>query len=257
MKSPLNYFGGKSTLAPKIVDLIPEHTCYCEPFSGAAWVFFTKEPSKVEVLNDADGDLINFWRVVQNHLQPFLDYYKFAIISRKMFEIEKLKDPRTLTDLQRAARYYYLQKNTFAGKTKGRTFSAAPTKPSGLNLSMMEEQLLNTHWRLQRVTIENLHAVDCITRYDRPETFFYIDPPYYFHQDSYIVKFSTDEFIRMRDTLKGIKGRFILSINDSPETRDLFADFKIRTVNLRYRSGNARKAPDLTRLRSELLISNE
>jgi len=257
MKSPLNYFGGKSTLAPKIVDLVPEHTCYCEPFSGAAWVFFTKEPSKVEVINDADGELVNFWRVIQNHLQPFLDYYKFAIISRSMFELEKKRDPKTLTDLQRAARYYYLQKNTFAGKTKGRTFSTGAEKPSGMNLATIEESLLNTHWRLQRVTIENLHAIDCITRYDRPGTFFYIDPPYYFNQADYAVTFDTADFNRLRDVLKVLKGRFILSINDSKETRDLFAGFKIRTVQLRYRSGNTRKTPDLTKLRSELLISNE
>ena len=83
LRSPLNYLGGKSRLAERIVKLIPEdHTCYCEPFCGAAWVLFAKEPSRVEVINDADGELVTFWRVVQNHLEEFLRYYKWALISR-------------------------------------------------------------------------------------------------------------------------------------------------------------------------------
>lgn len=110
MRSPLNYLGGKSRLAERIVKLIPEdHICYCEPFCGAAWVLFTKQPSKVEVINDADGELITFWRVVQNHLEEFLRYYKWALISRRLFELENMKNPETLTDIQRAVRYFYTQ----------------------------------------------------------------------------------------------------------------------------------------------------
>jgi hypothetical protein len=157
---------------------IPEdHVCYCEPFCGAAWVFFGKEPSKLEVLNDMDGELVNFWRVLQHHLQPFMEYFKYAVISRRLWQWENKKAPETLTDFQRAVRYYYLQRLGFGGKTAARTFGSGATRPMNLNLTTMEETLLEVHWRMERVTIEHLDACNCIERYDRPSTFFYIDPP--------------------------------------------------------------------------------
>lgn len=108
MKSPLRYLGGKSRLADRIIPLIPpDHLCYCEPFCGAAWVFFRKDHSECEVLNDRDSELVTFWRVVQNHLEEFLRYFKHAVVSRELFDIEQKKDPATLTDIQRAVRYYF------------------------------------------------------------------------------------------------------------------------------------------------------
>ncbi len=235
MKSPLNYFGGKSKLAKQIVSMMPEdHVCYCEPFSGAAWVLFAKEPVKCEVLNDRDSELANFWRVIQNHLQPFLEYYKWSVISRELWEIENRKRPDTLTDIQRAVRYFYLQKLGFGGKTSGRTFGTGATRPPSLNLTTIEETLLEVHWRLQKVWIENLDFVDCITRYDRPTTLFYIDPPYWNVAQDYAVKFVEADFIRLRDVLRTIQGRFLLSLNDVPEVRELFKGFRFKRVTLTY-----------------------
>ena len=259
MHSPISYFGGKSRLAKKIVRLIPKHVTYVEPFCGAAWIFWTKPESKVEILNDLDGELVNFWRIVQNHVGPFLDYYKHAVISRELFEIEKRKDPTTLTDLQRAARYYYLQRLGFGGKTddQTRTFGSGATRPMNLNLITMEETIMQAHWRLQRVTIEHLDACACIERYDRPETFFYVDPPYFGVSQDYAVKFNGGDFLRLRDTLKKIAGRFILSLNDCVPVRKLFAGFRMDRVLTKYSSGNSRiKATTRSIPRAELLISN-
>lgn len=126
MDSPIAYLGGKSRLAKHIVPRIPaNHVCYCEPFCGAAWILFKKQPSRHEVINDLDAELVNFWRIVQNHLQPFLDYFKYAVISRKLFDLENHRDPSTLTDLQRAVRYYYLQRLGFGGRPTARTFGTA------------------------------------------------------------------------------------------------------------------------------------
>ena len=94
MKSPIRYLGGKSKLVNKIVPLIPrDHICSCEPFCGASWILFGKEPSQVEIVNDLNGELVTFWRVIQNHLEEFLRYYKFCIVSRKIYDFEKRKDP--------------------------------------------------------------------------------------------------------------------------------------------------------------------
>jgi len=258
MKSPLNYSGGKSRLADRIVALLPpDHTLYCEPFAGGAWVLFAKEPSKVEVINDADLELITFWRVIQHHLEEFLRYYKWSVISRHLFDLANKQDPRLLTDVQRAVRYYYVQRLCFGGRTAARTWGYSAARPMGLNLETMEDVLLETHWRLKRVTIEHLEACVCIQRYDRATTLFYVDPPYYHVTQSYAHRLDDAGYVRLRDTLSGIKGRFVLSLNDHPDVRHLFARFRQRRVAVRYSSGNSRVA-HATRSteRGELLIHN-
>lgn len=253
MKSVLTYQGGKSRLAATIVAKIPTHTCYVEPFCGACWVLLNKDPSTSEVINDRDGELVTFWKVIQNHLNAFMEYYKYAVTSRELFEIEKRKDPTTLTDIQRATRYYYLQRHAFGGKVSGRTFGTATTGGSPLHISDIEERLLENHWRMKRVFIENLDACDCIRRYDRKHTFFYIDPPY-FETAGYAVPFGPDDFQRVRDTLDGIKGKFLLSLNDHPEVRRIFAGFKMERVTLKYSIG--RSAASREKTRGEVLIQN-
>lgn len=256
MNSPLNYLGGKSRLADRIVPMIPPHTCYVEPFCGAAWVFFRKPSSKTEVLNDRDGELIVFWRVIQNHLEEFLRFFKYAVVSRKLFELENRKDPETLTDIQRAVRYYYLQRLGFGGKTHKRTFGTGTDSSPRLNLTNMEEILLEVHWRLASVCIEHLEAVECITRYDRPHTFFYIDPPYW-GTAGYVHPFNTADYVRLSDVLAGISGKFILSLNDVPEVRKVFKRFALQRISTTYTCANGRtKAAGRNQLRFELLIHN-
>ena len=246
--------GGKSKLAKRIVARIPaEHLCYCEPFCGAGWVFFSKEPSRVEVINDRDLELVTFWRVVQNHLEEFLRFYKYAVVSRNIFELEKRKDPSGLTDIQRACRYYYLQKLSFAGKTVGRTFGTGTERPAGLNLSNIEETLLDVHWRLERVTIECLDGCECIRRYDRPHTFFFIDPPYW-ATAGYAVPYGEKDYLELEKTLRGLRGRFLLTLNDVPEVRAVFKRFTQERVSLKYSCSKdaASRAED----RHELMIHN-
>lgn len=257
MNSPLNYMGGKSRLVKTIVPLIPsDHVLYCEPFCGASWVLFGKERSQHEVINDLDAELATFWRVLQNHLEEFLRYFKYAVVSRSIFELEKKKDPSTLTDIQRATRYYYLQRLAFGGRTVGRTFGTAATGPANLNLLTIEDTLLEVHWRLARVTIENLPALDCIRRYDREETFFYIDPPY-FRTAGYAVPWEEKDFASLRKTLDAVRGRFIVSLNDTPEVRSIFKGFRITAVTTRYSLASARSGTvDRSAPVAEVLISN-
>jgi len=257
-RSPIAYFGGKTRLAPRIVDRIPaDHILYCEPFSGAASVLFTKQPSKAEVINDLDLELVAFWRVIQHHLAPFIDCFRWAVVSRTMFEWEKMKRPETLTDIQRAARYYYLQRLTFAAKPGQRIFGTSATSPLNLNLSIIEETLLRVHWRLARVTVEHLDACNCVERYDRPTTFFYLDPPYYHVAQDYAHKFSDDDFARLMKVLRALRGRFLLTINDCPDVRKMFDGFKLEQVGLTYSAGNPRSsAKTRSTERHELFVTN-
>jgi DNA adenine methylase len=115
MTGPLAYIGGKQRLAKRIIEIFPKHTTYVEPFAGGAQVFFHKEPSRVEVLNDLDGEVVNFFRVCQLHYEELLRCLRFSLVSRKWFKLFRAQNPEGLTDVQRAARFFYLQKNSFAG----------------------------------------------------------------------------------------------------------------------------------------------
>ena len=123
------WIGGKRRLAKHILPMISQHTCYVEPFAGAAAILFLKPMSKVEVVNDINQDLISLYRVIQHHLDEFVRQFRWAITSRKIYEWLQETPPETLTDIQRAARFFYLQKLSFGGKVDGRTFGTATTSP--------------------------------------------------------------------------------------------------------------------------------
>ncbi len=248
MKSPLSYVGGKSLLAKQIISMIPEHKIYCEVCAGAGWIFFKKEPSKSEIINDLDSDLISFYRVLQNHLEEFLKQFKWLLQSREQFnDWKKQLEGPGLTDIQRAARYYYLQRLCFGGKVSGRTFGVSPDRPMRINLLRLEEELSEVHLRLSGVLIENLSWDNFIKRYDRPETFFYLDPPY-FEAPCYKHNFEYDDFVKLAEALRNIKGSFILSLNDHPKMREVFKGFDLMPVKLNYSVGKEKA------IGSELII---
>jgi len=253
MNSPLSYVGGKSRLARQIIERFPKHTCYCEAFAGGAWVFFKKEPSKVEILNDRDEDLVNLYRIVQQHFEEFVKQFKYMVISRKIFEILKHQDPFTLTDIHRAVKYFYLLKTSFSARLNKPGFGYGTDSPSRLNLLTLEETILEMHWRLARVTIENLDWRDCINRYDRPHTLFYLDPPYYQAKD-YRYNFKEEDFVALAAILGQIKGKFVLSLGDHPLMRKFFKSFKIEQLTVKY--STARKEESKGKPRQELLVNN-
>ncbi|MGE4296921.1 MAG: DNA adenine methylase [Desulfovibrionaceae bacterium] len=253
MKSPLSgYLGGKSRLVRDILARIPEHTCYCEPFAGAAWPLFAKEPSRVEVINDINGELVNLYRIVQCHLEEFVRQFKWILTAREEFERQQRTRPDTLTDIQRAASFYYRLKCSFGGKVVGQVFGTSATTPPRLNLLRIEEELSGAHLRLTRVLIEHRPYAQVIGQYDRPETFFYLDPPYLGTENAYGKGvFCRDDFTALAAQLEGIKGRFLLSLNDTSDVREVFRAFRIEAVRTRYTCGR-----DNDRQAGEVFISN-
>ena len=253
MNSFLAYMGGKSLLTKKIITKIPEHNCYCEVFAGAAWMLFRKEESRVEIINDINTDLVTLYRVVKLHLEEFIRYLKWILCARDEFERFKLENPDTLTDIQKAVRFYFLLKSGYAARLENPSFNIATTSRPRLNLLRIEEELSAVHLRLSRVYVENRPFDAIITRFDKPDTFFYCDPPYYGFEDYYGKGiFSRDDFQKLRDLLSSIKGKFILSINDTPEIRKLYKGFKMEIVETSYMSAGADKKKRV----NELLIMN-
>ncbi len=233
MNGPLAYIGGKRALAKRIIAIFPEHTTYVEAFAGGAQVFFRKEPSEVEVLNDLDGEIVIFFRVCQLHYEELLRYLRFILVSRRWFDLLKASNPATLTDVQRAARYLYLLKSSFAALPRRLDYKCSVTQPPGLNPTTLPQLIENAHKRLERVQIECLPYQDVLKRYDRPTTLFYLDPPYY-GRKLYRFNFEPADFKTLAEQLASIKGKFILSLNDVPEVRQLFRRFHFRRVDLPY-----------------------
>lgn len=235
MIGPLPYIGGKRRIARRLITLMPSHTTYVEPFAGGAQVFFHKPPSKVEVLNDLDGEISNFFRVCQRHPDELSRFLQFQPASRRLFDDHKAQAATLLTDVERAARFFYLQKNAWSGLRARPHFHYAVTKPNSHNPRTLPKRLLATADRLTRVQIENLPYEDVLRRYDRPTTFFYLDPPYV-GVDLYHHNFTDRQFRQLAERLATVQGRFLLSINDCPKARVWFRHFHRLEISFTYTS---------------------
>lgn len=242
MKSPIPWMGSKRRMARKLLESLPEHTTFVEVFAGSAALLFAREePAEVEVINDIDGELVNFFRVLKHHLGEFCQQFRWAVTSRKMWDWAKDTPTEVLTDIQRAARFYYLQRLCFGGKPHGRTFGYALTAKPRLNLVRIEEELSEVHARLARVLVENLDWQECLRRYDRPATLFFLDPPY-LATAQYGSKWGVEQFEELAETLAGIHGRGILTLNDHPEVRRIFGRWPATQTEVTYTVGGGRRA---------------
>jgi DNA adenine methylase len=237
-RPPAPYIGGKKMLAKRLVariNAVP-HRLYAEPFVGMGGVFFRRDQ-----------------RILQRHYVAFMDMLRWQVTSRAGFERLRAQDPATLTDLERAARFLYLQKLTFGGKVAQRTFGVATTGSARFDVAKVGPILEAAHERLSSVVIERLPWSDFLTRYDRPGTLFYLDPPYLGCEGDYGRDlFDRGQFDAVAEQLRGIKGRFILSLNDHPEVRRIFDGFAIEAVPVRYTVGGMAQSQVV----GEVIISN-
>lgn len=249
------WVGGKRNLAKRLIariNAVP-HDTYAEAFVGMGGVFLRRDMRpKCEVINDASEDVANLFRILQHHYIAFVEMIRFQISSRANFDRLSRQDPGTLTDLHRAARFLYLQRLAFGGKVAGaRTFGVSPALGARFDVTKVVPMLEELAERMAGVNIECLDWQAFIPRWDRPGTLFYLDPPYFGSERMYGAElFDRSQFELMADMLAGIRGRFILSLNDHPEVRRIFARFDMEAVGTTYSTG---MQPAAAR---ELIISN-
>jgi len=218
-KSPVNRFGGKFYLRDFLVQYIPQHTCYIEPFCGAGHLLFSKTLSQVEVINDIDGHLIAFFQVIKDHekRQKLIEILEYMPYSRKLWQ-----DIRTQwkagnipeDEIERSAQWFYLNRTTFAGDQKRGGFAIPSTTGRNPVQSFRNavDSLKAIAERLRNVCIENLPYQECIKRYDSPETLFYCDPPYLSHEGYYAKDaFTEQDHYRLANILHSVKAKVMLS----------------------------------------------
>lgn len=220
------YVGGKKQLAKRLIAQIEgtPHSLYAEAFVGMGGVFFRRRSApKTEVINDASRDIATFFRILQRHHQAFHDMLKWQVTSRAEFERLTATPPETLTDLERSARFLYLQRLAFGGKVAGRNFGISTTGSAKFDMTKIAPMLQEAHERLAGVTIECLSWRDFIARWDRPGALFFLDPPYWGSEDYYgKAMFPRADHEALASALIGLKGQFILTMSDRPETRSIY-----------------------------------
>ncbi|MHA1683874.1 MAG: DNA adenine methylase [Promethearchaeota archaeon] len=264
MDSPLKWVGSKRLLKRVICRLIPpDHEIYVEPFAGSAAIYFFKnstrlgnEPriSSTEVLNDVDGLLMNFYRVIQDDgtFREFMARLDATLVSREFFMEYRASDWDRLEPVERAFRLYYIVKTSYGGLFRfnkmGRCNSPIASSPDKKARSFLfkKSPLVKAHGRLKGTFLHQGEYTRMIDKYDSVSTFFYLDPPY---DTAYAYNKPFDHGVLL-DTCRNIKGRFLLSLNGEFEPD--FSEFKVMKIDVNYsvtcKSGN--------NVKKEILVSN-
>lgn len=249
LKPPICRVGGKSKLRKTTIEMIPEHNCYIELFFGAGWVYFGKEPSKIEVINDVDKELINLFRTIKYHAPEVERLLQYEFSGRDIFEEYKNCTLEYMTEIHRAIRFLYVITQSFAGK--GNNYGYGTTTKPGQQI-FYKDILLELRDRLKNTYVENLSFEKIIDKYDREDSFFFCDPPY-IETCGYENKFGEEEHKLLAEKLKGLKGKFLLTINDHPLARELYKGFNIKEVKVNYSISKEKEARGKY---NELIITN-
>ncbi len=250
MNSFIGWIGGKKLLRNEITKRFPEGIeRYIEVFGGAGWVLFSKERhAELEVYNDANCELVNLFKCIKYHCSELQRELSFMLNSRELFDdFKKQYDVRGMTDIQKAARFFMIIKTSYGSDT--RTYGCIKK-----NVSVMVKYLEDIQKRLNNVVIENKDFENLIKVYDRPKALLFFDPPYYGTERYYQVDFPVSDHERLCDSLKNIKGKFILTYNNCEEIKELYKGFVIEEVS---RNNNlAGRYSEKNHSYSELIIRN-
>ena len=214
LKTPISYYGGKQQMLRHILPLIPQHHLYCEPFCGGAAVYWAKEPAKVEVINDTNEQLINFYRVLQGNFNALKKMVKCTLHSRKMHKEawEIYSEPADHDQVTRAWALWVLSTQSFGSQLSG-SWGFDRTKGS-IALKVKNKKRLFTEElseRMEHTQLECRDALDVIRLYDTPDSFFYIDPPYPGTNQGHYKGYTFDDLEALLIKLTTIQGKFLLS----------------------------------------------
>jgi DNA adenine methylase len=213
VKTPISYYGGKQQLANIIVGLIPPHRLYCEPFLGGGAIFFAKEPSKVEIINDTNGEIINFYEVLQRDFTALETEVAISLHSRKQHRQAEViyQNPEMFDRIKRAWAVWVLANSSYGCMLDG---GYGYDRTGGTSMKLAHKRAgftVDYAVRLQRVQIECCDALRIIRSRDMEEAFFYLDPPYVGTDQGHYDGYSQEDFDRLLGLLESMQGKFLLS----------------------------------------------
>ena len=259
MKTPITYYGGKQKLAATILKMIPAHRLYCEPFVGGAAIFFAKAPSAMEVINDVNSEMINFYKIVQNDFVSLEKYIRITLHSRKSFREASViyNNPDMFNEVQRAWAIWCLAAQGFAGMLDGSwgydvSKNTTTKKISNKRASFTEDYAI----RLQNVQIECTDALRIIRSRDSKTAFFYCDPPYFNSDCAHYDGYSIEDFEALLKTLSKVQGKFLLSSYPSPILKQYTKAKGWSQIEIKQSVSVANNSPKPAKLKTEVLTAN-
>ena len=253
MKTPLTYYGGKQQLAKTIIERIPEHRIYCEPFCGGAAVFFRKPPSKVEILNDTNQELINFYKVSQRDFSALESEIAITLHSRDQHRKADViyKNPDMFSDVKRAWAIWVLANEGFSGMLDGSFGYCRSGQTTKKIINKRDSFSYDYAVRLENVQIESTDAIRIIKSRDTDDTFHYCDPPYFNSDCGHYDGYSKEDFQVLLETLSNIKGRFLLSSYPSPILKEYTKKCKWSNLSIEMSMAMSKK-----KKKTEVLTAN-
>jgi DNA adenine methylase len=258
MKTPLTYYGGKQQLAARILAMIPEHQIYCEPFCGGAAIFFAKKPSKVEIINDTNGELVNFYEVLKRDFPALEREIQISLHSRKQHHQAGViyQNPEMFDRVKRAWAVWMLANGSYGCKPDG---GFGYDRTGGTSRKLVNKRSdFNVDYaiRLQQVQIEYCDALRIIQSRDTPETFFYLDPPYVGADQGHYDGYSQMDFDALLKLLETLQGKFLLSSFRSASLTEFTRKKGWHTVEFRLSSPMTNGRDRAARSKIEVLTAN-
>jgi len=213
-KPPFAYYGGKQLLAKRIINLIPKHTTYVEPFVGGAAVFFAKEQSEVEIINDTNRELVNFYKILQDDFISLEKMIRISLHSRDLHRKAYViyNNPDMFSDLKRAWAVYILSTQGFAGMISNSWGYDKKANKTVKTINNRKARFTEDYAiRMQNVQLECTDALKVIKSRDYKDAFHYVDPPYYNSDMGHYDGYTIEDFDALLKVLENVEGKFILS----------------------------------------------
>jgi DNA adenine methylase len=258
MKTPLTYYGGKQQLASTILKLIPEHRIYCEPFIGGAAIFFAKEPSACEIINDTNGELINFYEVLKRDFTALQQQVEISLHSRKQHHQAEViyTNPDMFDRVKRAWAVWMLANMSYGSKLDG-AFGYDRTGKTSKKADVKRETFtLDYAIRLQNTQIECCDALRIIQSRDTSDAFFYCDPPYVGADQGHYDGYTQEDFDRLLDVLSNLQGKFLLSSYRNASLTEYIKRFGWDTQEIKMASSMSRRTDKAHKQKIEVLTAN-
>lgn len=259
MKTPISYYGGKQNLVTTILPLIPKHKLYAEVFVGGGAIFWSKTPSEVEVINDTNQELINFYEIVKNEFVDLEKMIRISLHSRSLFNdaIVIYQNPHMFTRIQRAWAVWAQAAQSFSSMLDGTWgYDKAKGTTSVKITNKRDAFTLDYAVRIQNVQIECTDALRIIRSRDTPDSFFYCDPPYYNSDCGHYDGYSIEDFEMLLKTLSSIKGKFLMSSYPSEILKKYSDDYGWHTIKLEQSVSVANNAGKPQKKKIEVLTAN-